>query len=173
MRSGVPPGAGFLAGVLAVVVFAAACGGMRMRPPRPGGPNAAMRPISEREQNTRLLLTFDANGDGMVARDEMETALRRQFQALDANGDGRVDLREMQAENAHRFQTSGTGASPLIDWNQNGQMEYDEFATTARSMLAEFDTDQDGVLDRTELRLPMTGRGRPMPMEGGRRGRGP
>ena len=93
-----------------------------------------MRPISEQEQNIRLMLSFDGNSDGTVTRDEMDTALKRQFDAADTNHDGRIDLREMQVENDRRFRAFGTGASPLIDWNRDGQIDFDEFATTARSI---------------------------------------
>jgi Ca2+-binding EF-hand superfamily protein len=120
-----------------------------------------MRPISEQEQNIRLMLSFDGNSDGTVTREEMEAALKRQFDAVDTNHDGRIDVREMQVENDRRFRAFGTGASPLIDWNQDGQIQFDEFATTARSMFAELDKDHDGKLDMTELRLPAAGRGGP------------
>ena len=149
----------------AVLVFAAACGAMRGPAPGAGGPNGAIRPLSEQEQNVRLILSFDGNSDGTVTRDEMEAALRRQFAACDTNGDGRIDIREMQAENDRRFRVSGAGASPLIDWNQDGQIDFDEFATTARSLFAELDRDRDGKLSLDELRLFPPGRARPVPVE--------
>jgi Ca2+-binding EF-hand superfamily protein len=120
----------------------------------PGQP----RPPSELEQNVRFMLSFDGNSDGTVARDEMEAALHRQFDAADTNHDGRLDVAEMQAENDRRYRAAGTAASPLIDWNQNGQIDFEEFATTARSMFAEMDKDMDGKLAPDELRLPRFGR---------------
>ena len=143
----------------AVMLVVSSCAGPRRGPPQRG--MGEMRPISEQEQNIRLMLSFDGNSDGTVTREEMETALKRQFDACDLNHDGRIDMREMQIENDRRFRAFGTGASPLIDWNQNGQIEFDEFATTARSMFAELDKDHDGKLDMNELRLPMAGRGGP------------
>ncbi|HXJ01546.1 MAG TPA: hypothetical protein VNH44_09995 [Micropepsaceae bacterium] len=137
----------------ALILVAAGCSGPRRGPPQQGMPGQ-MRPISEQEQNIRLMLSFDGNSDGTVTRDEMETALKRQFEACDLNHDGRIDLREMQVENDRRFRAFGTGASPLIDWNQNGQIEFEEFATTARSVFAELDKDHDGKLDMNELRIP-------------------
>jgi len=119
----------------------------------------APRPPSELEQNIRFLLSFDGNSDGSVTRDELEAALRRQFDGADTNHDGRFDVAEMQAENDRRFRAAGTGASPLIDWNRNNQIEFDEFASTARSMFAEMDKDMDGKLDMDELRLPRQGQG--------------
>jgi Ca2+-binding EF-hand superfamily protein len=132
-----------------------------------------MRTVTELEQNIRFMLAFDQNGDGIVTRDEMEAALRRQFAAVDTNGDGQIDRAEMQAENDRRFRVNGTGASPLIDWNQNGVIDYDEFATTARSLFAELDRDHDGRLDATELRLPMMRGGRGMPGPEGGQGQRP
>ena len=155
----------------AVMLIAFACGGPRRGLP-PGGMPDQMRPFSEQEQNIRLMLSFDGNSDGTVTRDEMEAALKRQFDVCDTNHDGRIDLREMQAENDRRFRAFGTGASPLIDWNQNGEIEFDEFATTARSMFAELDKDMNGRLDMNELRLPRAGRGGPfVPPEDPGRGR--
>jgi Ca2+-binding EF-hand superfamily protein len=127
-----------------------------------------LRPPSELEQNVRFMLSFDGNSDGTVTRDELEAALRRQFDACDANHDGRIDLTEMQAENDRRYRAAGTAASPLIDWNQNGQLDFDEFATTARSMFAELDKDMDGKLGPDELRLARPGRG-PIAAVGDRR----
>src|SRR5579885_1543739 len=78
------------------------CGG-----PQRGIPRGAMgqlnRPPTEQEQNIRYMLSFDGNSDGTVTRDEMEAALRRQYEACDLNHDGRVDLREMQIENDRRY----------------------------------------------------------------------
>ena len=148
---------------MAVLLVAAACGGMRGRPAGPPGRAGATRPVTEREQNVRFMLALDQNKDGIVTREEVEAAMRREFAAADTNGDGRIDRMEMQAENDRRFRANGTGASPLIDWNQDGVIDYNEFATTTRSLFAELDRDSDGRLDATELRLPMVRVGRGMP----------
>ena len=137
----------------ALVLIASGCAGPR-RGLGPRDTMGAMRPPTERELNIRFMLSFDGNSDGTVTRDEMEAALKRQFDVCDLNHDGRIDVREMQVENDRRFRAFGTGASPLVDWNQNGIIEMEEFATTARSMFAELDVDEDGKLDMTELRLP-------------------
>ena len=157
----------------AAAAAACACAAPRLGP-RPARPDGQREVAGEPELNVRLMLSFDGNSDGIVTRDEMETALKRQFDACDTNHDGRIDVREMQAENDRRFRAAGTGASPLIDWNQDGQVDFDEFAATARSVFAELDRNHDGRLDRDELRLVPPGRGfRPPPEEQGGRGRGP
>jgi hypothetical protein len=156
------------------VAAASACTTPRRGPAVPSRPDGRTPAMSEREQNIRLMLSFDGNSDSTVTRAEMEVALKRQFDACDTNHDGRIDLREMQAENDRRFRAFGSSASPLIDWNQDGQIDFDEFAATARLVFAELDTNHDGQLDRDELRIAVPNRGvaRPSGGTGGRRGRG-
>jgi EF hand len=115
--------------------------------------------MSDQELNIRLMLSYDANSDGTVTRDELEAGLKRQFVAADTNGDGRLDPQEVRAENDRRFMANGTATSPLIDWNQDGFVSFDEFATTARSVFETLDKNQDGKLTPDELRLPAAGRG--------------
>ena len=133
-------------------VFAiAACAGPRN--PRVA-PNRPPPPISETEQNIKLMLSYDENSDGTVTRQELEDGLHRQFAAADLDHDGKIDLKEMQTENDRRFRAFGTEASPLIDWNQDGYIDFDEFASTPRSVFEEMDKNHDGKLDPNELRLP-------------------
>ena len=142
-----------------IVLVLAGCAGRG-----PGGnANRPLPPISETEENIKLMLSYDENSDGTVTRDELEAGLRRQFAAADLNHDGKIDIREMQAENDRRFRAFGTAASPLIDWNQDGMIDLTEFASTARSVFEEMDKNHDGKLDGNELRLPQPGRGAPPP----------
>lgn len=131
----------------AVVAVTAACGGPRR-------PNALPAPPTDLEQNIRLMLSYDANSDGRVTREELDQGLRRQFTVVDRNGDGILDQQEVQAENDRRYGAAGTGFSPLIDWNRDGRVDFAEFATTARSVFEEMDRDRNGVLEGSELRVP-------------------
>ncbi len=132
----------------AVVALVSGCGG----PQRPNGPPP---PPTDLEQNIRLMLSYDANSDGKVTRDELEQGLRRQFTIVDRNGDGVLDQMEVQAENDRRYGAAGTGFSPLIDWNRDGRVDFSEFATTARSVFEEMDKDRNAVLEGAELRVPL------------------
>src|SRR5690242_6280082 len=98
----------------AAILAVAGCAGGRPGQQRPaqGAPNAAMRPVSEQEQNIRLMLSYDENSDGTLTRDELEAGLKRQFAVCDLNHDGRIDIKEMQAENDRRLRAFGTAASP-------------------------------------------------------------
>jgi hypothetical protein len=137
-----------MAAACAVFAVVSACGG---GPRRPMG---VPPPPTDLEMNIRLMLSYDANSDGKVTRDELEQGLRRQFAAVDRNGDGILDQSEVQAENDRRYGANGTGFSPLIDWNRDGKVDFAEFATTARSVFEEMDKNHNGVLEGGEIRVP-------------------
>jgi EF hand domain-containing protein len=150
-----------LVGCAAALLIGAGCagGGARSQGTRgpidnPNNPFRAAT-IPELQFEIQLMLSFDANRDGMVTRDELEAGLKQQFDAADTNHDGHLDLKEMQAENDRRWRMYGTASSPLIDWNQDGVVDFDEFATTARSVFAELDRDRGGTLAGAELRVPV------------------
>jgi hypothetical protein len=117
-------------------------------------PRAASSQVGEIQLNIRLMLSFDANKDGTVSREEVESGLKQQFESADGDRNGSLNLREVQAENGRRWQANGTSSSPLIDWNQDGVVSFSEFAGTANSVFAQLDRDRGGVLSGTELEAP-------------------
>jgi hypothetical protein len=120
--------------------------------------------VGEMQLNIRLMLSFDANRDGLVTRDEVEAGLRAQFEAADTDRNGSLNLSEIQAENARRWQASGTASSPLIDWNQDGVVGFAEFSGTAYSVFSQLDRDRGGTLAGVELEAPrVRGVARPPP----------
>jgi hypothetical protein len=132
-----------------------------------GGPNLAQDPraassqVGEVQLNIRLMLSFDANKDGLVSHEEVEAGLKRQFEQADTDHNGSLNLGEIQAENARRWQASGTASSPLIDWNLDGTVSFAEFSATAYSVFAQLDRDQGGSLAGTELEAPRIRGARP------------
>jgi hypothetical protein len=129
-------------------------------------PRAAMSQVGEMQLNIRLMLSFDANMDGSVGRDEVEAGLKRQFDQADTDHSGTLNLGEIQAENARRWQASGTASSPLIDWNLDGTVSLAEFSGTAHSVFAQLDRDQGGSLAGTELEAPRIRGARPRAVGG-------
>jgi hypothetical protein len=117
-------------------------------------PLVATSQVGEMQLNIRLMLSFDANMDGLVTRDEVDAGLKAQFEAADADHNGTLNLSEIQAENARRWQTYGTGSSPLIDWNQDGAVSFAEFSGTAHSVFTQMDRDKGGTLAGAELVAP-------------------
>ena len=117
-------------------------------------PRVASSQVGEVQLNIRLMMTFDANKDGSVSRDEVDAGLKTQFAQADMDHNGVLNLREIQAENARRWQTSGTASSPLIDWNQDGTVSLAEFSGTAYSVFSQLDRDRGGSLAGNELEAP-------------------
>ena len=54
-------------------------------------------------------MSFDADGDGGVTRDELPERMQRRFDSMDENGDGAIDSGEAQAaaERMARFREGG------------------------------------------------------------------
>jgi hypothetical protein len=119
-----------------------------------GDPRAAPAQIGEIQLNIRLMLSYDANKDGSVTREEVEAGLKQQFDLADSDHNGGLNLREVQAENGRRWQAAGTASSPLIDWNQDGVVGLAEFGGTAGSVFTQLDRDRGGVLSGAELEAP-------------------
>lgn len=137
-------------------------------------PRVATSQVGEIQLNITLMLTFDANRDGAVTREEVESGLRSQFERADADRNGSLNLSEMQAENARRWQASRTASSPLIDWNLDGAVSFAEFSGTAQSVFAQLDRDRGGSLAGTELEAPrVRGTVRPPPPRARAPGNGP
>lgn len=134
-------------------------------------PRAASSQVGEMQQNIRLMLSFDANKDGQVSREELEAGLKAQFDAADTDHNGSLNLSEIQAENARRWQANGTASSPLIDWNMDGVVSLAEFSATALSVFAQLDRDRGGMLAGAELEAPrVRGVARPAPRAPRRQG---
>lgn len=125
----------------------AACGGMRT-----GNSGAAGL-----EQQVRLMLTYDENSDGVVAREELEDGLHRQFAAIDTGHRGYLDVQQAQAENNRRSSVLGASYEPMAD--KTGKFDFDEFAALPRAIFVRLDANHDGKLDQNELRLIQTFRG--------------
>jgi hypothetical protein len=130
------------------------CGSDNRGPALARDPRVATSQVGEMQLNIRLMLSFDANKDGLVTRDEVEAGLRAQFTAADTDHNGSLSLSEIQAENARRWQANGTGSSPLIDWNQDGAVSFAEFSGTAHSVFTQLDRDKGGTLAGVELEAP-------------------
>jgi Ca2+-binding EF-hand superfamily protein len=43
----------------------------------------------------RMIARFDANGDGVLTKDEIEAGQKKRFDQIDANGDGKIEKTEM------------------------------------------------------------------------------
>ena len=117
------------------------------------------RPPEEREPKeapfhapVEILLRYDANHDGVVTREEMETGLKADFAAADTTHNDCLDADEAAAVNHARWAEGLSTTSTIVDWNHDGCVDFNEFANTARSLFDEADRDGDGKLSPKELR---------------------
>src|SRR6266699_988933 len=101
-----------------------------------------------------LLLRYDADHNGTVAKEEMEAGLKADFAAADSNHDGCLDPGDVRLENEHRLARDGVQASPLVDWNLDGCVDAREFGNAVRSYFDLADRTKDGRVSQIELRGP-------------------
>jgi len=131
----------FLAGATAVVLTAAVGQAVERLPA--GLPASAA-----------LLLRYDADHDGTVAKEEMEAGLKADFAAADFNHDGCLDPGDVRLENERRLARDRVQASPLVDWNLDGCVDVREFGNAVRSYFDLADRTKDGRVSQIELRGP-------------------
>ncbi len=103
----------------------------------------------------------DANGDGLVSREEAKAAprLAKHFDEIDANKDGQVSPEEMRAFHEKRHAEHWK----RLDANGDGQVSKAEAQASAPRLFENFeslDANKDGQLSREELQAARGARGR-------------
>ena len=99
---------------------------------------------------------WDANGDGIVTRDEAPEPLKARFDQIDANADGMLEADELRDVGRGRQGGGAAAVSPIarllqFDANDDGLIGADEVPERMAQMFARFDTNRDGVIDEKEL----------------------
>jgi Ca2+-binding EF-hand superfamily protein len=95
------------------------------------------------------LVTFDANHDGQLSKDELEAGLKALYAKADTSGDGFLSSSEVRPINDKLL--ANQGGSPIIDWNADGKIDMSEFASQWRTKFDRSDVNSDGILDAREL----------------------
>lgn len=141
-------------GVVAVIAAlgVAACGG--------GG---ARRPAGPPFPTDALLTEFDTDGDGAIARAELNARRQTSFSLSDLNADGFVTQAEVNQAQANFSEIRPEGGRlfrsltppPVdpgaMDANRDGAVSLREYLSTPLQILVQFDTDRDGRVTRREL----------------------
>ena len=79
-------------------------------PPPPAGPGG---PTERGPMGARMFARMDANGDGVVDREEYRAVMLRRFDRIDTNKDGKIDAEEREAaRDAMMDRMGGPGAMP-------------------------------------------------------------
>ena len=110
---------------------------------------------------------FDKDNDGKLSKDESPPAIAFGFEKSDRNGDGQLDRDEVRTLQGVFRQRLGTPPAPLgstpdevianllkqFDANKDGKLAKDEVKGRIAEAFDKIDQNQDGQLDRKELRF--------------------
>src|SRR5690606_4073258 len=101
----------------------------------------------------RFFEAADANGDGVVTRDEYRAARARAFARLDRNGDGYLDDRDSARRRSigRRAGDRVDGLRAELDTNRDGRISEREFVGGALPGFDRLDADGNGELDAEEI----------------------
>jgi len=119
----------------------------------------------ERGAMLEKLKAADANGDGMISRDEAKALPRilKNFDAIDANHDGQITMEELHAfHQANKGAHHGAGGLfAKLDMNKDGKISREE--ANAAPRLAEhfdaLDANHDGFVTPDEMKAAHGKRG--------------
>ena len=114
------------------------------------------------------MMSWDANEDGIITRDEAPERMRDRFDSIDANGDGMLETEELEnMPPPGRGAPGGGRLDPAerlrqFDADGDGRITRDELPDRMERMVDRFDTNGDDVIDAVELEA-MTERMRQRP----------
>ena len=93
-----------------------------------------------------LFAEVDANGDGSVMQDEIDTYLDGKVDRADANADGALDLEEFAPLYFEQLRPRMVDAFQMLDADGSGQVTPEELDTRFGDTVARLDRDDDGSL---------------------------
>lgn len=114
----------------------------------------------------QMIAQFDANGDGAITQEEVDTVLAERFAAADADGDGLLSADEAfaaaEARRAERMRTRTEAMVSRLDDDGDGLLSAEEVASggPASRIFDRLDADDDGTISAEELETAKTRMGR-------------
>ncbi|BAV98849.1 EF-hand domain-containing protein [Lysobacter enzymogenes] len=143
----------YLAAITAAAMFAGAATAVFAAPQDAGsGAGGQQRPRAK----------IDANGDGVISREEAAKfpRLAERFDELDKNHDGKLDASERPQRRGgreHGGRHGGAGGAARLDTDGDGRISQAEAAKSPRlaQNFAQIDANKDGYIVRSELRAYM------------------
>ena len=108
-----------------------------------------------------MLVSFDANGDLSVTREESEAGFAREFARADADANG--TLTPIEFTNWSNLVLGGSQIGPYrldFDRNVDNVITREEFDTEMRARFSQYDGDENGALSRAEF-VRLVGQARP------------
>lgn len=102
------------------------------------------------EHLAMLFDRFDANKDGKVNQDEIDTVRKAKFAEFDANKDGKLSLDEFEKLWADQMHQHMVRAFQRLDTEASGAVTLDQYMKPTENLVARFGN-KDGVIDKTEM----------------------
>lgn len=100
-----------------------------------------------------MMRMADANGDGVVTRDEWTAATDARFARMDRNGDGVLD----DSERPDRRGPAVADATPASSGSRDGgKITREQYRAQAMRRFDRLDTNHDGKIDQTEMAAAAT-----------------
>lgn len=112
-------------------------------------------PAQAPERGVSRLFQGDANSDGVLTRQEFNTARAAEFARLDADNNGQLTREEMRAQRGERGERHGRGGRGMhqlsrADANNDGNITRDEFLARPLEHFSRLDANNDGVISASE-----------------------
>lgn len=98
------------------------------------------------------MLSADANGDGVITRDEYLAQVDQRFERMDLNKDGLLQPQEMPARGGWRGRGQEGAAPPPLP---AGGVTRDQYRQQALGRFDRMDTNHDGRIDQAEMQAMM------------------
>jgi Ca2+-binding EF-hand superfamily protein len=114
---------------------------------------ASVANAQTRERAGMALDRADADGDGVVTREEFMNARAEQFASRDRNRDGFIDKNDMAKRGARRTRASQAMNAIVdrFDSDNDGKVAKREFVDGGGQLFDRVDADQSGTLDKKEI----------------------
>jgi hypothetical protein len=109
-----------------------------------------------------MFVSFDADDDLSVTTAEIDAGLQREFTRADTNGDG--SMQPIEFQNWANAVLGGGQLGPYrldFDRNVDNVITREEFDAEIRARIEDYDSDENGVLSRSEF-IRLIGQARPV-----------
>lgn len=107
-----------------------------------------------------MLLGFDANEDGKLSQEEIDTGRANQLKKFDKNGDGTLNIAEYEALWLDVMRERMVDRFQGHDADGDGKVTTEEFGERFANMIKYMDSNDDGVLDESDMRARHGGKGK-------------
>ncbi|MEO3431326.1 hypothetical protein AAFN88_20890 [Pelagibius sp. CAU 1746] len=100
----------------------------------------------------RMMESFDANGDGKLSQEEIDTSRAERFGRFDGDSDQSLTLQEYEQLWLDAMRERMVRAFQRLDRDGDAQVTAEEFKRPFAKMVQRKDRNGDGVIDRNDFR---------------------